>query len=107
MRYILISLLSIFIFTGCVTKTVYVTKKEYVKYDLPTKFITDDIVLQQPPEREVYIKSTPLEKELLMRDFVIGLYGNIASYKLKLKGIRKFDDNVSKIIKEKNKDGDI
>jgi len=104
MRFLIFSLLSMFLLSGCTTRTIYVPKNVYIKYDIPKELVTDDVKLQTPPDREVYIGSNPIERERIMKTLIIGLYGNIASYKLKLKAIKKYDDNVSRIIKEKNKD---
>ena len=94
MKYFMLLLL-VFSISGCVEKIIYKPKPYYKS--IPTELITDDINITKPIDRDIYINSNYYKRELLLRNMIIDLYGDVYKYKNKLHKIKKYDENASKL----------
>lgn len=80
-------------FSGCVEKIRYVPKPVYIYSGLPDKLLdnVNNNKITTPIEREKYMSSSPIGREKLLREVILGLYGDIGRYRLRLSAIKKFD----------------
>jgi len=97
-KQIMVSIILIFFLTGCFCDKKVILKDKLIYNKIPKTIINDDIVLTKPPDKNLYIKASPVERELMLRNVIIGLYKNISEYKIKLIKIKEYDDNISKKI---------
>jgi hypothetical protein len=102
--FLFFTFLFILFYTGCATKPkieyVTVTKTRYVA--LPADMYKDGIELPKPPNKYDYIIASPLEREKMLVNHILDLYKTIGLYKLKLKYIKLYEINASKIYKNVN-----
>jgi len=92
-------LITFFLFTGCSgkQKIIYV-EKPIIKYKhLPPHFYEDNVILPKPPDTLIYIEADPIKRENMLTNLIIELYKTIGYYKLKLRYIRKYENNISKL----------
>jgi len=88
------------IILGCASKPkiVYVKTSVVKPIYVPDTLLKDDIELPVPPERHVFIKTTPLRRETLLVNHILDLYKVIGKYKLKLKAVRDYNKAIKKKI---------
>jgi len=102
MKYIIkvISLLIvIFVITGCsYDKPVVKVVTKYKYFNLDRNILKDDVNITKPPKKQLYINANPIEREALLRDYILGLCGNINSYKIKLHKLSEQDKKIKKEI---------
>lgn len=105
MKKILFFLSLILFFSGCVTKTVYITKEKTVYVKPPMTYVVPKINLPMPPNKNKYINSNPFEREILLSGYSIDLLNTIKRYKLSdkalLKWYKDYNTSVSKIVSTK------
>ena len=100
MRSIILVLIVTFFVTGCSEKKIYVDRP-IIKYEkLPNVLLVDDVNVTRPPNREVFVKAGPLEREALLTTTIIDLYSSIKKYKNKIEYIKEYNDAVSELNKE-------
>ena len=92
--------LTVISLAGCSAKTKVKVLPVKVYEPLPRELLVDDIIVPRPPDRETFINSDPIERELMLSNKLIDLYKVISQYKLKLKGIRNYDTNISNTSKK-------
>ena len=103
MRFLLILISTIFLFTGC-TKKIYVPVVT-IKYEtIPKVLLIDDVNVTRPPNKIEFINANPISRTLLLSNTIIDLYSSIRLYKLKLKDIREYNFKLQKLVKETTKD---
>jgi len=91
MKRVTLIIASIFIL-GCAPKTkyqvVYKTKTIYLK---PSDNIIDyKIDTPVPPDREIYIKASPIEREQMLTNYIIDLLKTIKQYKNKENSLKEW-----------------
>ena len=93
-------LISFFLFIGCSSskqKIIYI-EKPIIKYrHLPSHFYKDDIILPKPPNTIIYVEADPIKRENMLTNLIIELYKTIGYYKIKLKYIKKYENNASRL----------
>jgi len=94
MRQLILFITAIFIL-GCAPKTeyqiVYKTKTIYLK---PSDAILDyKIDTPAPPDKENYIKATPVRREMMLTNYIIDLLKTIKQYKNKENNLREWFKN--------------
>ena len=103
MRFILLLIGTIFLFTGCVKK-IYIPVVE-TKYErTPDILLVDDINVTKPPNKKEFVDATPIGRSVLLSNTVVDLYSSIYLYKLKLKDIREYNEKLDKLAEESKKD---
>ena len=98
MYKIMLLTLVLIMFQGC-TKIVYVSKPVYYRTKLPVK-LTENITLPKPPNKELYITSSVMDKEDMLTTLIVSLYGTIGKYKIRMKKIKEFETNTTKVTSE-------
>lgn len=93
-----------FVFTGCSEKTVYVPEYVYVQHKIPSSITDDNIKVYKQTDMEAFVKADPILRIEMLQIWVAKLYGNIGEYKLKLKKIKQYEDNVTNTIEGYNRD---
>ena len=89
----------VFIVTGCsCNKPVVKVVTKYKYFNLDKDILRDDVNISIPPKKQIYIDANPIEREALLRDYVLSLYGNINSYKIKLHKLNEQDEKIKKEI---------
>lgn len=101
MRYIILIVIAV-MFSGCFCSEPKV-KIVHKYYQLDKNIIKDDINISRLPNKQMYIKANPLDRESLLRDYIINILGNINSYKIKLSKLNKQDEKIKKEIDKLNK----
>jgi len=101
MKYIILMMM-ILTFSGCINnEPKVIIKHKY--YNLNKNIMKDDVNISRPPDKEKYINSNPIVREMLLRNYILKLYGNINSYRIKLSKLNKQDNDIRKIIKKEIK----
>ena len=91
----------VFIATGCsCNKPVIKIVTKYKYFNLDRNILKDDVNITKPPKKQLYINANPIEREALLRDYILGLYGNINSYKIKLHKLNEQDMKIKKEIEQ-------
>ena len=93
MRYLVLVIL--LLLSGCSERIIYKTKTYYKP--LPRELILDDVMLPLPPDKTLYINGTPVIREIMLKNLIIELYSTIYIYKIRIRDIKKYDENASKI----------
>ena len=89
------ALASALLLTGCCEDTVTLVPKTVVRYErIPVELISDDVVITKPVDKNVFIKASPTEREMLLGTMIVDLYNNIGEYKIRMKAIKDFDDKL-------------
>jgi len=105
MKKILFFLSLILFFSGCVTKTVYITKEKTVYVKPPMSYVVPKIGLPVPPNKDKYIDSGPLDREILLSSYSIDLLNTIKRYKLSDKALlqwyKDYNTSVSEVVSTK------
>jgi len=93
----LVLMLYVLLFVGCGEKVIYVPKTKVVYEVVPGELLVDGVNVTKPPNREVFVKAGPIERESILTSTIIELYSDIKEYKTKLYNIRLFNKKMEKL----------
>jgi len=102
-KYVLMAVIA-FMFSGCFrcqpvieTKVVY---KDKVILVAPPKEVLNDISIPRPPDRELFIQSSSIDRLNMLTNYSIDLMKRLNSSNNRFRSLREWVDKQKKIYKE-------